>query len=186
VSDAPGNSQDRRADPGSLIPEILGLLSVLSDKFEPGAGEMKQWMARNIANPAVAELLHDTTILGLRTLDAIGRLEPVNGITISKQFGIPKGSVSKITRRLIARNLVTKTALPNNKKEVLFQLTPLGKELFVAHRAFDRQMEQGFVQFLGRYNADELGLVARMLRDLSVTSWLGLKTTLEEPETEPR
>jgi len=42
------------------------------------------------------------------------------------------------------------------------------------------------VQFLGRYNAHELGLVARILHDLSIISWLGPETTPEEPGTEPR
>ncbi|WP_286154941.1 hypothetical protein [Bacillus sp. FJAT-27264] len=37
----------------------------------------------------------------LHVLDAIGQLEAVNGITISKQFGFPKGSVSKITRKCV-------------------------------------------------------------------------------------
>jgi DNA-binding MarR family transcriptional regulator len=181
VSAAQGHDQDSHADPGPLISDILALLSALSDKFEPEASEMKQWMAQNVRNPAIVELLQDTTVLSLRTLDAIGRLEPVNGITISKQFGIPKGSVSKITRRLIARNLVSKAALPHNKKEILFRLTPLGRDLFHAHRAFDRQMEQGFVRFLQGYSADELALVARMLRDLTATSWLQSRTALPEP-----
>src|SRR5262245_20392932 len=131
-----------------LIAEIMSLLSEVSEKFEPDNLGMKQWMIRNFNNPRIAELLEDSTVMMLRVLDAIGRLEPVNGITISKQFRIPKGSVSKITRRLIAQGLVQKEARPNNKKEILFRLTPLGSELVDVHRAFDRQMERGFVRFL--------------------------------------
>jgi len=61
----------------------------------------------------------------LHVLDAIGRLEPVNGIIISKQFGIPKGSVSKVTRKLAAKNLIITESIPNNKKEILFRMTAL-------------------------------------------------------------
>jgi DNA-binding MarR family transcriptional regulator len=113
--------------------------------------------------------------MALCVLDAIGQLEPVNGITISKQFRIPKGSVSKATRRLIAKKLITRESLPNNKKEILFRLTPLGRELFHAHRAFDQQMERGFVQFLERYNTDELRLLVRVLHDAIETSFLSLE-----------
>jgi len=154
--------------------DILSLLSQLSDQFEPGAQEMKQWMAEHFPNPAIIDLLQEATFTMMRVLDAIGSLEPVNGITISKQFRIPKGSVSKTTRRLIAQKLIVQESLPNNKKEVLFRLTPLGRELSQAHRAFDEQMERGFRQFMARYQADELRFVTRILRDALTTSFLNL------------
>ncbi len=155
-----------------LTTEIMGLLSKVTERLEPDNTGMKQWMTENFGNPALAELLQDTTIMGLRVLNAIGTLEPVNSITVSKKFHIPKGSVSKTTRRLIVKKLITQEALPNNKKEVLFRLTPLGKELFEAHRAFDQQMEKGFVRFLRNYQPDELRFIARLLQDLSEVSFL--------------
>jgi hypothetical protein len=51
-------------------------------------------------------------------------------------------------------------------------LTPLGRELFEAHQAFDRQMERGFNRFLKRYDIEELGLMARVLQDIAETSFL--------------
>ena len=155
-----------------LTTEILALLSKVSERFEPDDGEMKQWMTQNFGNPALTEILQDMTIVGLRVLDAVGQLEPVNGITISKQYHIPKGSVSKATRRLVMKKLISQESLPNNKKEILFRLTPSGKELFEAHRAFDQQMEKGFVQFLQKYQPDELGFIVRVLQDLTGASFL--------------
>src|SRR5215510_2875693 len=154
-----------------LIGEILALAGKATERFEPDAADMKAWMREHFSNPAIADLLQESTFMMLRVLDAIGRLEPVNGISISKQFRIPKGTVSKATRRLIAKKLISKEALPNNKKEVLFRTTPLGKELFEAHRAFDQHMEHRFVQFLQRYNEDELRFITRVLKDISETSF---------------
>src|SRR5678815_3870687 len=111
------------SDSSNQISEIMALLGQVSEKFEPGENEMKQWMIQNLHSPAVIEILQDSTLMTLRVLDAIGRLEPVNGITISKQSRIPKGSVSKITRRLISKKLITKESLPNNKKEFLLRTT---------------------------------------------------------------
>ena len=156
----------------SLMADILSLLSQLSDRFEPGDQEMKQWMSERFPNPVLIDLLQETSLLMLRVLDAIGSLEPVNGITISKQFKIPKGSVSKTTRRLIAKKLIVQESLPNNKKEVLFRLTPLGRELFHAHRAFDQQMERGFRQFMARYEAHQLQFLVQVLQDALGTSFL--------------
>ncbi len=170
MSNAVGKSDQTAAQ----IRDIMALLGTLSERFEPEDSTMKDWMTEHFQNPAIIELLQDTTFMMMRVLDAIGQLEPVNGITISKQYRIPKGSVSKVTRRLIAKKLITQESLPNNKKEVLFRTTPLGKELYLAHRAFDQQMEKGFVTFLQRYSSEELAFLARVLQEASETSWLYL------------
>jgi DNA-binding MarR family transcriptional regulator len=154
------------------IAEIMSLLSKVSRKFAPENLGMKQWMVENFNNPKIAEILQDSTILMLRVLDAIGRLEPVNGITISKEFHIPKGSVSKTTRRLIAKKLIKAEARPNNKKEILYRTTPLGREIFQAHQAFDKQIEKGFIQFLERFDSDELQFIVRGLQDFLNVSFL--------------
>ena len=159
----------------TTIAEIMSLLGKASEKFEPDNLGMKQWIIQNFDNPKIAELLEDSTVMMLRVLDAIGKLEPVNGITISKKFRIPKGSVSKATRRLIAKKLIKAEARPNNKKEILYHTTALGSELFQAHRAFDEQMEKGFTQFLERYDPDELKFIVRTLQDFLNTPFLNLE-----------
>ena len=156
----------------SIFAEILSLLGKVSEKLEPDNLGMKQWIIQHFEDPRIADLLEDSTVMMLRVLDAIGRLEPVNGITISKQFRIPKGSVSKATRRLIAKKLIKAESLPNNKKEILYRTSPLGMELFQAHRAFDEQMEKSFIQFLERYKEDELRFLVRVLRDATEITFL--------------
>ena len=171
----PPSQSNYAKNPNSVEPviaEILSLLSKVSERLEPENLGMRQWMIQNFHNPKIAELLQDSTLMMLRVLDAIGRLEPVNGITISKQFRIPKGSVSKTTRRLIAKKLIKAEARPNNKKEILYHITPLGRELFLAHRAFDEQMEKGFIQFLERFDADELRFIVQVLQDFLNVSFL--------------
>ena len=150
----------------------MALLGQISEKFEPGENEMKQWMIQNFQGPQIVEILQDSTLMTLRVLDVIGRLEPVNGITISKQSRIPKGSISKITRRMISNKLITKESLPNNKKEILFRTTSLGKEIFLAHQAFDQKMEKGFTKFLKKYSPEELDFMIRILRDFVEVKFL--------------
>lgn len=167
-----------------IVAEILELLSQISDKSEAENNEVKQWMTQNSSSPIIVEVLRDATMMTLRVLTAIGQLEPVNGITISKQFGIPKGSVSKATRKLVAQKLIVTEALPNNKKEVIFRTTPLGKEIFEVHRTFDGLMEKGFIRFAQRYTLDELRFVARLFRDVLETSILELGIGGQDQETE--
>ena len=171
------NSQGTSGDADNvttLSVEVLALLAKVTERFETEGNEEWQWIATHSQNPLVVEVLRDSSVTTLRVIDAIGRLEPVNGITISARFRIPKGTVSKVTRRLIVQKLVSVESLPNNRKEVLFRLTPLGRELFEVHRAFDEQMERGFIEFLRRYTTDELRLLVRVLSEAAGASFLNL------------
>ena len=181
MSDASNDHSSNPDETESLAVHILALLSQVTERFDSDENEAWQWFAQHSHNPLIVELLRDSTTTTLRVLDAIGRSEPVNGITISEHFRIPKGTVSKITRRLVAKNLISKESLPNNKKEMLFRLTPLGRELFEVHRAFDEQMERGFMHFLQRYSADELRVLVRVLQDATEASFLtlGLQAPLQ-------
>lgn len=179
MPDTSDDQTSNRDETAPLIGQILALLGKVTERFDSEDTEERRWLAQSSPNPVVVEMLQESTTATLRVLDAIGRLEPVNGITISAQFHIPKGTVSKITRRLMAKNLISTEFLPNNKKEILFRLTPLGRELFQVHRTFDEQMERGFMRFLQRYQLDELRLLVRVLREATEASFLTLG--LQEP-----
>lgn len=76
--------------------------------------------------------------------------------------------------------VIKTSSLPNNKKEVLFHITPLGKEIFQIHRDLHEELNKGAIQFLKKYDENELRFLTRALRDASVTSWI----TLEPNQTE--
>ena len=175
MSEADHIQRDNHDEITELSVRILALLGQVTERFDSDENESSwQWFAQHSSNQRIVDLMRESTATTWRVLDAIGRVEPANGITSSEQFHIPKGTVSKITRRLVAKDLITQEALPKNKKEIFFRLTPLGKELFEVHRAFDEQMERGFLRFLQRYNADELRLLTRVLHDATEVSFLTL------------
>ena len=163
----------------TLINQINTLIREMGERLADGDDFEHQWMVEHCESPEVAALLPGMTVGMLHVLDAIGRLEPVNGITISKQFGIPKGSVSKVTRKLVAQNLIVTETIPNNKKEILFRMTSLGKEVFNVHRAMHMQMEQRMSLFLRRYSADELKFIATIIRDFGQMRWFNDQGLLE-------
>ena len=163
-----------QAQPEPLITEVLALLGQVAHRFDSEDHENWQWLAEHSDNSQTVEILRDLTLVTMRVIDAIGHLEPVNGATISAQFRIPKGTVSKVTRRLVAQELVQTESLPNNKKEILFRLTPLGAEVWRVNRAFDERMQRGFTQFLRRYTLDELRFLVRLLGDAATASFMTL------------
>ncbi|NHN32734.1 MarR family transcriptional regulator [Paenibacillus agricola] len=180
-----------------LIKELLETANEIHVRLQSEDDEEKQWMIQNSPNPVVAELMKEMTVLMLHVLDAIGKLEPINGITISKKFGISKGSVSKITRKLVDKQIILIEYLPDNKKEILFRTTSLGKEIFCLHQAMHHQIDIGANRFLQRYNEDELLFLLNALRETLHTSWIHWETiresmapsqkdvrTNEEPDTD--
>lgn len=155
-----------------LVNDIKKLVSELLMRHASEDDDEKQWMLHNCNNPILLKQLGDINSIGLHILDAIGRLEPVNSITISKDTNIPKGTVSKIIPKLIAKEFIIKVPLPGNKKEYLFHITPFGKELFELHQELHKQTELGINRFLKKYDTKELQFVIRMLSDFADISWL--------------
>lgn len=155
-----------------LIKEVWETAKDLQYKIQSEDDEEKQWLIQNSTNLVVTELIKEMTVLMLHVLDAIGRLEPVNGITISKQFGISRGSISKITRKLVEKEIIIMETLPDNKKEILFRTTPLGKEICKLHLDLHQQIDSGINRFLQQYTEDELGTTLKVLSDVLKTSWI--------------
>ncbi|WFR56690.1 winged helix DNA-binding protein [Anaerocolumna sp. AGMB13025] len=168
------NRFDSRKDNDELISVIKNLVNEVLNKHASEDEEEKQWLLDNCQNPAVLKKLSDLTYIMLHVLDAIGRLEPVNSISISKDTGIPKGTVSKSIPKLLSKELITKVPLPNNKKEYVFHITPLGKEIFILHQTMHKKMESTLNNFLKQYNDTELQFIIRMLKDFANLSILKL------------
>ncbi|WP_238404417.1 MarR family transcriptional regulator [Paenibacillus paridis] len=162
-----------------LIKEFLGTANEIQRRFQTEDDEEKKWMIENSPNLVIAEMMKEMTVLSLHVLDAIGKLEPVNGNTISKKFGIPKGSVSKITRKLVDRQFIIIEHLPDNKKEILFRTTSLGKEIYHLHAALHNQIESNMNRFLQRYKEDDLRLIVSSLGEIVRTSWIYPNTISE-------
>lgn len=163
-----------------LIKKLIEKIPQLQKRFQSEDDEEKEWLIQNCSNPLIIDFLQDSTVMMLHVIDAIGQLEPVNGTTISKQFGIPKGSVSKITRKLVQQEIIRTEFLPDNKKEVLFLTTPLGKEIFDLHLALHKQMNKGINRFLQRYNTDELLFIIQAFEDTLQASWVHSESVAEK------
>ncbi|WP_337098816.1 MarR family transcriptional regulator [Paenibacillus sp. YIM B09110] len=174
------HSEEQNKD--ALIKALLEVVQNIQTKFLSEEDEERQWLIENSPNPVIAELVKEMTVMMLHVLDAIGKLEPVNGITISKQFGFSKGSISKITRKMADKQIIQFEYLPDNKKEILFRTTPLGKEIYQLHFDMHRQIDIGVNRYLKRYNESELQFLVNALSEALHTSWLN--TGLNESKSD--
>lgn len=166
----------------NLIKQVWATAMDLQDKIQSEDDEEKQWLIQNSPNSIISALIKEMTVLMLHVLEAIGQLEPVNGIGISKQFGISRGSISKITKKLVDKELIIMETLPENKKEILFRTTALGKEICRLHQDLHKQIDSGINHFLQQYTEDELGTTLKVLNDALHTSWINAATSEESIE----
>lgn len=152
-----------------LIARITDLAERLAARFaEEDAAERAHMRA--LCSPAAREVLDTMSVQALHLLDTIpadGGDEPsVNVVGLSQATGIPKGTVSKMLRRLTDAGAVTRHRMPGNRKEVHPRLTPLGEEIQAAHRSLHQQMGTVLDDFLARYPPADLEVLLRVMDDL--------------------
>lgn len=102
----------------------------------------------------------------LHTIACIGEWEPINVTTLAERINVSKGNTSKITNKLLKTGWVRKAQLNDNKKEVYFRLTPVGKKLFAAHEELHAKEKQRMYEFLERYNERELEFIKQLFGDM--------------------
>src|SRR5581483_2956466 len=107
MADAANDPPGRDDETARLSAHVLALLARVTERFDSEEHEEWQWLTRHSNSSLIVDLLRDSTPTALRVLDAIGRLEPVNGITVAEHARLRRGTVSKITRRLVASDLIT-------------------------------------------------------------------------------
>lgn len=161
---------------GNLMREIEQLLYDAVTRHQSDVDEEKQWMLLNCPDPGLSVIAKELSMITFHILDAIGQLQPVNSITITKKTEIPKGTVSKNIRKLLSAELIVKVPLPDNKKEAVFYLTSSGKELFELHRSLHQKFDGEFYEFLKRYNTQELQFLVRFLKDFQGLTWTGVSS----------
>ena len=152
-------------DRGEAIDRVQALLGRTRDRFAAEDDQEQRWLAAQCSPRAAAVMLR-MSMHALHLIDAIPAEQTVNIVGLARSVNVPKGTVSKIVRRFVADDLVTREALPDNRKEVHLRLTALGAEIQRAHRAMHEEIDRGLTEFLDRYSAEELSVITKVLTDL--------------------
>ncbi|WP_324751948.1 MarR family winged helix-turn-helix transcriptional regulator [Roseovarius sp. Pro17] len=98
-----------------------------------------------------------------RVLDALGRMGAASQIDLARSFHITPASMSTMTARLIAADLISRKTDPEEARSNVLQLTARGQSLLSAiHLAWqdvDRMIEE-------RLGADKAAALATLTREL--------------------
>ncbi len=101
-------------------------------------------------------------------IDYIGKTELPNVTKIAENMQMTRGAISKMTKKLLAKGLIEKYTLESNKKEVYFQLTKSGMELYKEHEKRHKLWEQRDSKFLERYSTEEIAIIGKFMREFNL------------------
>ncbi len=87
----------------------------------------------------------------MHTLDYIGKNTHPNVTGIATHLGMTRGAISKVIKKLIRNKHIKSYKIPDNKKEIYYELTPAGYSLFekhaIIHQEFTDLDSEYFKQF---------------------------------------
>lgn len=75
-------------------------------------------------------------------IEAIEKTKNPNVIKLASSLYLTRGAISKLTQKLIKKNLIESYKNTNNKKEVYFKLTSRGKEIYEIHEKLNKDFRE--------------------------------------------
>lgn len=78
----------------------------------------------------------------VHTIQYIGDHPTANVTQIAKAQYVTRGAVSKMTQRLMKRDLIQRYQKPDNKKALYFRLTSAGEKVYQIHAQLSRGFQQ--------------------------------------------
>jgi DNA-binding MarR family transcriptional regulator len=80
-------------------------------------------------------------------LDTINEHPGENTSQLAARNGITKGAIAQITKKLLEKELITTFQIPENRKEVYFELTKLGKKAVSGHDRHHKRLNAGLTKY---------------------------------------
>ncbi|MBP2633176.1 MAG: transcriptional regulator, MarR family [Firmicutes bacterium] len=100
-------------------------------------------------------------------IDKIGSIECANVTKVAAQMGMTRGAISKISKKLLNKNLIESYQKPENNKEIYFCLTEQGKKVYIEHKKCHNQAQEDKLVILSKYSEDEQAIILQFLSDIN-------------------
>ncbi|MCI1945739.1 MarR family transcriptional regulator [Clostridium luticellarii] len=149
------------------IKSILNKITNIFDYITNYAEIHEKYLKELLIKYDYEDILSKNLMLSeFHVIDCIGKNQLPNATFISKELDMTRGGISKITAKLIEKNLIKGNHLENNKKEIYYTLTTEGKKAFRIHKELHEIESRKFVNMLNRYNNEKLNIINKFLDDL--------------------
>lgn len=99
----------------------------------------------------------------VHVVDIIGSKIDVNGIKLAKDLDMTRGAISKIIAKLKDKGAVETYQKKDNKKEIYYNLTDYGQEIYNSHKKAHMDWEKREKEFFKEIKLNELEIVDEFL-----------------------
>ena len=99
-------------------------------------------------------------------IDCIGKNHLPNATFIAKELDMTKGAISKITAKLLKKDLITANHLENNKRDIYYALTGQGKIVFEIHQKLHKMEREKLASIFHKYKLDDWGVINSFLNEV--------------------
>ncbi|SHI90292.1 MarR family winged helix-turn-helix transcriptional regulator [Propionispora hippei] len=166
------------------LKELIGKIETLVYHVETLEGQEEVLLQAALAGQIDGRLQQiGLSLTECHVLDCMERHAGLNTTAIAKQMNMTKGGISKIAAKLIKKDLIEVRRLPDNQKEIYYNLTPLGKQAFGLHARLHRIARDQFTNQFGQYSPAELQTVKRFIDDLiAILPAVGQEGGLFQPD----
>lgn len=98
----------------------------------------------------------------VQLLDVINNHEGANASELAKILGVTCGAVGQVIKKLMSKALIESYQLPDNKKEIYFRLTELGRRASVGHRKHHETLNAGVLNYLDQLEDADLQRISKI------------------------
>ncbi|WP_221469417.1 MarR family transcriptional regulator [Cohnella nanjingensis] len=129
------------------------------------------------------KFMRENTFLEVHCIDLIEKMQDANVSKLAKAFQVTRGAISKVTKGLIETGAIERYQKPDNKKEIYFKLTEVGREIYGEHEKmhqtriekdgdfFSPLSEEEKNQLIGMLNKI-YGQIAKELKNLGMDNYI--------------
>ncbi|WGX77721.1 MarR family transcriptional regulator (plasmid) [Paraclostridium bifermentans] len=88
------------------------------------------------------DYLKDYKSSEVHCIEYIGKNTDSNVTKLAEAFYMTRGAMSKLTKKLIKKDLIESYQKPDNKKEIYFKLTEQGKKVYKIHEELHKEFQE--------------------------------------------
>ncbi len=113
------------------------------------------------------EIFAGISLAEAHCIDKIGSIDYANVTKVAAEMGMTRGAISKISKKLLNKNLIESYQKPENNKEIYFCLTEQGKKVYIEHKKCHKQANEEKLLILSKYSETEQLIILRFLSDMN-------------------
>ena len=111
-----------------IINKLVAFFDLIDDYAESHEKSFTDLLSKYDRHDYKFILTKSLLLSEIHVIDCIGKHQLPNSTFIAKELSMTKGAISKITAKLLEKELIKANHLEENKKEIYYTLTTQGKK----------------------------------------------------------